>query len=248
MDLLGKRMKEIIFKARLTEEERLAVAALCDGPCSAQGLAERLGLAHLIRANGLLGRAGHKVFNASPENSEIRRWHPKDWDGGWYHVLAPGRRSEIDKKFYWEIRPSVLKAFVSLGWYASLQNLKTAAVDDFDPRYEGAEVMRLISARERDPELRAACIRLHGYRCHVCGVDLGEVYGALGRDFIHVHHLRPLAGRKAGSLTDPKKDLIPVCPNCHSIIHRGGVVRSLDEIRRHLRMPSQSSIPSAAQL
>lgn len=231
-------MNDILVNARLTEEERLAVAALCDGPCSAQGIAERLGLAHLVRANSLLGRAGRKVFDASPADSEIRGWHPEDWDGGWYHLLAPGWRSDIDKRFYWELRPPVRKAFISLGWYAPLQTIRTETDVTFDARYEGAEVMRLISVRERDPILRTACIKIHGYRCHICDIDLGEIYGELGRDFIHVHHLQPLARRDVPCVTDPAKDLIPVCPNCHSIIHRGGGVRSPEEVRRQLRRPN----------
>lgn len=233
-------MKDILLKARLTEEERLAIAALCDGPCSPEGLSDRLGLSHFIRVNLYLGRAGRKVFDASPAKSAIRRLHPKSWGNrGWYHVLAPGCRSEIDKKFYWELRPAVRKAFVELGWYAPMHHKKRTSCGNFDPRYEGAEVMRLLSVRERDPQLRAACIQFHGYRCKICSVDLGEIYGALGHHFIHVHHLHPLASRKTERVTDPKKDLIPVCPNCHSIIHRGGDTRSPEEVRRNLVKTNQ---------
>jgi len=233
-------MKDLMIKARLSEDERLALAALCDGPCSADGLADLLGLSHMIRANKFVGGAGHKIYCAAPEKSSVRKWHPRGWEGGWYHVVAPGWRSEVDKKFYWEIRPPIRKAFIELGWYA-IAGEKGRANQGCEPRLEGAEVLRLLSIRERDPVLRAACLATHGHRCLICGNDLGEIYGEIGNGFIHVHHLRPLAARKGADATDPKKDLIPVCPNCHSIIHRGGGTRSPEEVRKHLRRANEAA-------
>lgn len=240
-------MKNIIRKAGLTEEERLAVAALCDGPCSAQGLAHRLGLSHFIRVNLFLGRAGRKVFDASPVGSVIRRWHPKRWgDRGWYHVLAPGWRSEIDRKFYWELRPGVARAFVELEWHAPLRRAKSRA--DGIAKFEGAEVLRLISARERDPGLRAECLRVHGFRCLVCDMDMGERYGEFGRGLVHVHHLTPLARSSGPIKTDASKDLIPVCPNCRSVIHRGGRLLSPRKVRDALRSPNKAPAVGLAHL
>jgi predicted HNH restriction endonuclease len=224
-------IKKILLKARLTEEERLAVAVLCDGPCSAEKLSDRLSLKHYVRANNLLGCAGHKVFNASPKDSRVRSWRRS---GGWYNVIAPGEWAS-DNKFYWYIRAAIQRAFTSLCWDAPLRKNETIAVADFDPRFEGAKKRRLMSARERDPQLKAACIRIHGYNCSICGINLGTVYGQLGRNFIQVHHLESLSSRKAPSKTDPMKDLIPVCPNCHSIIHRGRRVRSPREVKAALK-------------
>jgi hypothetical protein len=231
-------MKDILFKAGLSEEERLALAALCDGPCSAEGLAALLGHTHFVQANKLIGFAGHKIFEVAPEGSLVRGWHPKNWEAGWYHVVAPGWRSEVDKKFYWEIRPEVREAFIELGWYAPIGEDRKKD-QKYEARLEGGEVLRLLSIRERDPVLRAACLAVHGHRCLVCGDDLGEIYGEIGIGFIHVHHLKPLAERKGARPTDPEKDLIPVCPNCHSIIHRGGGTRSPDEVRKNLRRANQ---------
>ena len=234
---VGRKMNDILNRARLTEDQRLALAALCDGPCSAEGLADLLDLKHMIRANNLVGSAGHKIFDAAPESSVVRAWHPKGLEAGWYHVVAPGRRSKVDKKFYWDIRSQVRKAFIELGWYAP-HDVRAPKKGAIEPRLEGAEVLRLLSIRERDPVLRGACLAVHGCRCKICGNDLGEIYGELGKGFIHVHHRRGLAGRKGSAVTDPAKDLIPVCPNCHSIIHRGGCTRSPDEVRRYLRRPA----------
>ena len=227
-------MNSILKNAGLSELERLGVSGLCDGPQSAEGLAALLGLSHLVVANGIVGRAGHKVYDAAPANSPVRAWHPADWDSGWYHVIAPGWRSEVDGRFYWEIRPEVREAFISLAWYAPLRS-QGAMTPTYEPRLEGTEVLRLLSIHERDPILRSACLAIHGHACQVCGCDLGAIYGELGEGFIHVHHIRPLSGDAQPRKTDPRKDMIPVCPNCHAIIHRGGVTRSPEEVRNALK-------------
>src|SRR5215510_687494 len=79
----------------------------------------------------------------------------------------------------------------------------------------------LLAARdgERDPIARQRCIELYGYRCSVCKFTLEEVYGEIGREFIHVHHLRPLSGIAEEYEIDPVEDLRPVCPNCHAMLH-----------------------------
>ena len=46
------------------------------------------------------------------------------------------------------------------------------------------------------------------------------MYGELGKDFIHVHHIVPLNTIGEEYKVDYKNDLIPVCPNCHAMLHR----------------------------
>ncbi len=47
-----------------------------------------------------------------------------------------------------------------------------------------------------------------------------EVYGPLGVNVIHVHHIVPVSQMGSSYRLDPIKDLIPLCPNCHTIVHR----------------------------
>jgi 5-methylcytosine-specific restriction enzyme A len=54
----------------------------------------------------------------------------------------------------------------------------------------------------------------------VCGFNFERVYGALGGDFIHVHHLVPVTSLRREREVDPVADLVPVCPNCHAMIHQ----------------------------
>ncbi|EBC6662849.1 hypothetical protein C1B77_22605 [Salmonella enterica] len=89
------------------------------------------------------------------------------------------------------------------------------------------------SACERDPEARQACIRYHGAVCKCCGFDFEKTYGKHGKGFIHVHHIRPLRTLGEGYLIDPVTELVPLCPNCHAMVHRGNEARplSVDELR-----------------
>lgn len=83
---------------------------------------------------------------------------------------------------------------------------------------EGKGRIFIGTAYERDQKAREGCIRSFECRCFVCGFDFADEYGELGEGFIHVHHEIP--AHKGERLTDAAKDLKPVCPNCHAMIHR----------------------------
>lgn len=89
-----------------------------------------------------------------------------------------------------------------------------------DQYWEGALRRIMVNAYERDAAARDACIAHFGAACRVCGFDFGATYGELGSGFIHVHHTRPLSEVRSGYAVDPKRDLIPVCPNCHAMLHQ----------------------------
>ena len=72
----------------------------------------------------------------------------------------------------------------------------------------------------RNSQARIDCLALKGHRCIVCEQDLEEKYGVPG--IIHVHHLKPLYESLGDREVDPVKDLVPVCPNCHAVIHSKG--------------------------
>jgi hypothetical protein len=93
---------------------------------------------------------------------------------------------------------------------------------------EGAVRQVVVDAYERNPAARAACLEHYGSDCVVYGFSFAATYGEIGRDFIHVHHLRPLASIKQGYSVDPIAGLRPVCPNCHAMLHRGNL--SVEEL------------------
>lgn len=87
---------------------------------------------------------------------------------------------------------------------------------------EGTLNERYISYYERNSKLRAAAIKIHGTKCMVssCGFDFENVYGERGKQYIEVHHIKPLSELVNPESINPEKDLVVVCSNCHRIIHR----------------------------
>jgi 5-methylcytosine-specific restriction enzyme A len=91
-----------------------------------------------------------------------------------------------------------------------------------------------VNRYERDRRARRLCLAHWGYRCAVCDLDFGERYGALGQGFIHVHHTLELSSVGPGYKVNPINDLRPICPNCHSMLHRRRPALSIDELRHFL--------------
>lgn len=86
--------------------------------------------------------------------------------------------------------------------------------------HEGHVINAKVNRYERSSIARMKCIEHHGTQCAICGMDFGKRYGDIGEGFIHVHHLKPLHSIGRDYVIDYKNDLIPVCPNCHAMIHR----------------------------
>mgnify|MGYP001312260415 CR=1 FL=1 len=85
---------------------------------------------------------------------------------------------------------------------------------------EGNPKLSYITTYERNPKLRKEAIRIHGCICAACGFDFNKTYGELGKGYIHIHHKVPVSELEEPKEINPKTDLIPLCANCHSMIHR----------------------------
>jgi 5-methylcytosine-specific restriction protein A len=88
---------------------------------------------------------------------------------------------------------------------------------------EGHGDLVVVNRYERNSKARSACIKHWGTSCQVCSVSFEKRYGNIGKDFIHVHHLVPLSEIKREYIVNPKEDLLPVCPNCHAMLHKSGL-------------------------
>lgn len=84
---------------------------------------------------------------------------------------------------------------------------------------EGAKKITKHVRYERNPYNRREAIRIQGHKCKICGFDFNQVYGEeIADNYIEVHHVKQLAeGEQA---VDPARDLLPVCANCHRMLHR----------------------------
>ena len=89
-----------------------------------------------------------------------------------------------------------------------------------------------VSVYERNPHARSECLDHYGYSCTVCNMNFEELYGDIGREFIHVHHLNPVSEKGGEYEVNPITDLRPVCPNCHAMIHKRKPPFTIEEMRK----------------
>lgn len=91
---------------------------------------------------------------------------------------------------------------------------------DLESAKEGHPKLRFVTTYERNPVYRKAALLIHGTCCKACGFEFGSVYGNYAKGFIHVHHINPVSQIEIPCAIDPITDLVPVCANCHAVIHR----------------------------
>ena len=107
------------------------------------------------------------------------------------------------------------------------------AKDETGSEKEGGRRPNRGTRIERSRTLRDKCLKHHGHACKVCDLRFEDRYGEIGRDFIHVHHLRPLA-ETGERKTNPHTDLVPVCPNCHAMLHKRDPPLELESLKERL--------------
>lgn len=96
-----------------------------------------------------------------------------------------------------------------------------------DPALKEGDTTGTVSTRyERSQLARRLCIDAYGntYRCEVCETKLADKYGSRANkeDYIEVHHIVEHAERskKEGAhAVNYRTEMIPLCPNCHRMIH-----------------------------
>ena len=64
--------------------------------------------------------------------------------------------------------------------------------EDFQVGSEGSKKQVYTTRYERNSSLRASAIKIHGTTCMACGFNFEAVYGDRGKDYIEVHHVKPL--------------------------------------------------------
>ena len=130
------------------------------------------------------------------------------------------------------------KSLIRVGdsWYASDDKLAPTLPEELggDELVEGAMKRISVNAYERNPEARARCLAHHGYACSVCDFNFESVYGELGKHYIHVHHVVPISEAKGEYTVDPIRDLVPVCPNCHAMIHVTRPCLAIEQLKSYL--------------
>lgn len=106
-------------------------------------------------------------------------------------------------------------------------------INNEDVFREGQIKQSFVNKYERNNRARQRCLEAHGYNCKVCDFNFEDVFGVIGKEFIHVHHVKPISEIKSEYVIDPINDLIPVCPNCHAMLHskKGDGIFSIEELK-----------------
>jgi 5-methylcytosine-specific restriction protein A len=114
---------------------------------------------------------------------------------------------------------------------STVETRKTVDRGEFE---EGQRLIAEINSVVRNPKLVAAAKARYGYKCQVCDFGFEERYGTLGKGFIEVHHLLPIAARK-GQRASTTDDVRVLCANCHRMIHRGPKLLDLLQLKELLK-------------
>ena len=95
---------------------------------------------------------------------------------------------------------------------------------------EGRLTEAKILRRQRNRVARQKCLEDSGYTCYVCGFNFEKAYGEIGKNFLEVHHTKPLATYD-DEHPIPQSELCALCSNCHSMVHRKKEVMDVEELK-----------------
>ncbi len=101
---------------------------------------------------------------------------------------------------------------------------------------EGKTVTRCVQTRERSSRLRMIAIENFTHNniitCDCCGFNFHSFYGPnYGVDCIEIHHIKPIFLYEGVSfeqtVANAIQNLLPVCPNCHRVIHKNHITAAM---------------------
>lgn len=234
-------------------KEKLGLPRHAKGGNWDTGIVEHDGEFFIFANVGTTGRTGHDYGN-NWEETRLRWYHKSGSHLGWASVDKLLHAPQVIHVFW---RASNDQDFIYAGLATPATVADTRPVEivwsfneekdlvspllvqnpDEVPagtHREGATRRVLVNIYERDRAARQTCIRHYGTACMVCDLSFSDRYGLLGAGFIHVHHLIPLSQLGAEYELDAVKDLRPVCPNCHAMLHRRRPPLSISELRAML--------------
>lgn len=192
----------------------------------------------------LLGYKGKNT--SSPLNSEIGRYGKRIAKE--YNIKFTVRENGTERKwdiffdgevksqpFIWKLKDELVQAIEETGLTGEQQYPDEIPIDSEEKLFEGAKRTIVVNSYERNNKARQQCIKHYGTSCMVCGFDFQKTYGKIGKDFIHVHHLTKVADIGNKYEVNPIKDLRPVCPNCHSMLHKQEPPLTIEELKLLLK-------------
>jgi 5-methylcytosine-specific restriction protein A len=205
---MSRRISALALEGSSKRQRQIATAFLekSDHRFLHKELAARLGVPQ-VTLNGEFGKLAHRVYTMlgrpPVDQQEPSQWCSElvefKWSAdGWIWIAQERFIDALERIFMDEVETG---------------NIHTETF------FEGRRTQREITVFERSRSAREACLKEFGRRCFICKFDFGKTYGSRFATKIHVHHLEPVASRRTMHELDAKRDLRPVCPNCHYVLH-----------------------------
>lgn len=152
-------------------------------------------------------------------------------------------QSAILSDYHWSTQmsgvriPENVAAELEVAWAAASGLEETGFADESTSEShfaEGASERVFVNRYERSSAARAACLAHYGRTCTVCEARFAAQYGSAAPRLVQVHHLNPLGVRQGEGQVDPVRDLRPLCPSCHALVHLQSPPLSIEAARRLL--------------
>ena len=174
-----------------------------------------------------------KVRNLKSHDTFVRQNYATNHDDGFKitpqgvaYVKAHGDAIEylLNNDFNYEDVKTAINNISSSG--------KTHVIPVEEIVSEGRITIHNIQVRERSSKLRTIAIEHFTHNnmicCDCCGFNFPTVYGKIyGNDCIEIHHKKPLFQYQGDTfdqfVENALKNLLPVCPNCHRVIHKNHI-------------------------
>ena len=154
------------------------------------------------------------------ENSSTRNWAPQSSGIS----IRPEAVDELEEEWFEFLRTQNIR-----------HNPFSETTDTTITFVEGSATQVTQTRYERNIYARKECLKHYGYSCSVCDFNFEKFYGSLGYKFIHVHHLTQVATIKQEYKLNPIQDLRPVCPNCHSMLHKQNPPLTIEELKEIIK-------------
>jgi predicted HNH restriction endonuclease len=228
--------ERILREGLLSQPQLDAIYALYylrkDHSAFAHEIAEELGYKDRGGVNLRVGLAG-KCIGQELGITPAKRPNGSPY---WYMLIAGGER--VSGFFLWTMHKSLARALEKVYGLSEEDVVDLHHDEKLAPNqehHEGGRIRVEVNRYERSRKAREACLAAHGAVCKACGFDFEATYGEIGEGFIHVHHKRSVSDGRRRSKVNPKTDLVPVCPNCHAMLHRQEPPLSIEKLRKRLR-------------
>lgn len=202
-------------------------------------LAEKIGVSNYQAVNQQIVQIGKRIVKKLPDIKYPKKYEPLNLPDIEYSLIPFEGEDDDDNPghYYWILRSELENALKNLIDMNVINNdeLNAAEIPNNQDKnlYEGAKKQVTVNAYERNRKARNICIKKYGNKCSACDFDFEKKYGKIGRNFIEVHHIKPLHEINESYCIDPVADLRPVCPNCHAMLHKANI--TIEELRKILK-------------